>query len=666
MNNLEAALAFLQKFPQAKLFPAVWGWSEIQKATTHCPLVKWSTQSSSDPEQIRTWLEGRPKRYACVALAQSDMSCLDVDNKNGKNGRAELLNLELDNEDLPETMLGATPNDGDHHIFMGAMASGANKFGPGLDSAVMIPVPGSNAVGKGQYTLVKNGVVAQVPEWLKRMAGAKREKTTAAPTVDEDLEHNIERAIEYLQRAPESIQGAGGDHTAYTVACRVRELGISQNMALELMHEHYADRCSPYDVDWIEAKVENAYKYALKEPGSATADAAFKDVEVPRPPGPIRASLLDIMNTPAREWLLGKRYISKFITATVAPGGSSKSTLVMQEAMSIAMGKDICGEEILVSGQVWIANGEDPLDEIQRRMAAICMHYKLDPVEDVKNVHLTGKEFDTKFAGPGDNGQFVANHKVIKEVETFIRENGIKLWVLDPFVSCHGFPEQDNNNVNQVMKIISGICDRTNSSCAIVSHSPKGVQVSGNADAWRGASSARDASRIMDTVCVMEEKECKKFGIPETMRSWYIKRESAKANMRPPGQDLKWYKRISILLPNGKDHVGVLEYIELDEVKTVPAEDAFISAAVFSMMNDGDSKTVNAVAQVIIDERGEELGKIMGGIPSRNTISEKIISLFTNPQIDEGNIEIRFVNKKLGPSKASKYLSAKSVEEEDY
>jgi hypothetical protein len=110
----------------------------------------------------------------------------------------------------------------------------------------------------------------------------------------------------------------------------------------------------------------------------------------------------------------------------------------------------------------------------------------------------------------------------------------------------------------------------------------------------------------------------------------------------------------------------VLEYIELDEVKTVPAEDSFISAAVFSMMNDGDSKTVNSVAQVIIDERGAELEKIMSGLPSRNTISEKIIALFTTPQVDEENMEIRFVNKRLGTSKASKYLTAKLVEEEDY
>jgi hypothetical protein len=143
------------------------------------------------------------------------------------------------------------------------------------------------------------------------------------------------------------------------------------------------------------------------------------------------------------------------------------------------------------------------------------------------------------------------------------------------------------------------------------------------------------------------------------MRSWYIKRESAKANMRPPGEDLKWFKRVSVLLPNGKDHIGVLEPIELDTVEMIPAEDSFISQVVFSMMNDGDVRTVQSIAETIIKERGEELGELMGGVPSAGTLREKIITLFTTPQIDEEDIEIRYVNKKMSTSKATKFLTAK-------
>lgn len=277
-QNLEAALAFLSKFPQAKLFPAVWGWSEKQKCMTHCPLVAWSVKSSSDPEQIRKWLEGRPKRYACIALAQSNMSCLDVDNKKGKNGSKRLMDLELKHGDLPDTLVVSTPSgDGRHYHFTGSCALGANKFGPGLDSAVMVPVPGSHVVGKGEYKIIKDVPAAPIPEWLKRLAGERiqKEERTVESAVELDLPHNIAAATAYLLNAPEAIEGDGGDATAYKVVCRVRDYGISRDMASELVHEHYADRCSPYEYNWLESKIENAYQYAQKPLGASTAEAAL-------------------------------------------------------------------------------------------------------------------------------------------------------------------------------------------------------------------------------------------------------------------------------------------------------------------------------------------------------------------------------------------------------
>lgn len=353
-------MAFLSKFPQAKLFPAVWGWSEKQKGMTHCPLVAWSVKSSSDPEQIRKWLEGRPKRYACIALAQSNHSVLDVDNKKGKDGSKRLMDLELENEDLPDTMVASTPSgDGRHYHFTGSCALGANKFGLGLDSAVMVPVPGSNAVGKGEYKIIKDVPAAPIPEWLKRLAGEKKTKADReeAPAVDTDLEHNVERVISYLQNAPEAIEGAGGDHTAYTVACKVRDFGVSENTAVELMHEYYADRCSPYDADWIEAKVANAYQYAQKPIGSSTAEAAFQDVEAPEqtadtlecpdPQKPLpRFKFLtrdEILAAPPLQWRVKGVIPSRGLAAMSGQSRAGKSFLVFDMACAIAEGRSWFG-----------------------------------------------------------------------------------------------------------------------------------------------------------------------------------------------------------------------------------------------------------------------------------------------------------------------------------
>ena len=51
----------------------------------------------------------------------------------------------------------------------------------------------------------------------------------------------------------------------------------------------------------------------------------------------------DPAKIPPRQWLYGRDYIRKFITATVAPAGVGKSSLVIVEALSIATLRPLLG-----------------------------------------------------------------------------------------------------------------------------------------------------------------------------------------------------------------------------------------------------------------------------------------------------------------------------------
>jgi AAA domain len=74
---------------------------------------------------------------------------------------------------------------------------------------------------------------------------------------------------------------------------------------------------------------------------------------------------------------------------TAAPGGTGKSSLVLAEAVAMATGKDLLGVGYTPERKlrVWVWNGEDPIDEAQRRIAAICLHY------GVKREHIEGQLF---------------------------------------------------------------------------------------------------------------------------------------------------------------------------------------------------------------------------------------------------------------------------------
>jgi hypothetical protein len=65
----------------------------------------------------------------------------------------------------------------------------------------------------------------------------------------------------------------------------------------------------------------------------------------------------------------------------VAPGGVGKSSLAIVELLAIATGRPLLGRMPDESCPVWYWNGEDPMDELNRRIMAACLHYKIRPEE---------------------------------------------------------------------------------------------------------------------------------------------------------------------------------------------------------------------------------------------------------------------------------------------
>jgi hypothetical protein len=81
---------------------------------------------------------------------------------------------------------------------------------------------------------------------------------------------------------------------------------------------------------------------------------------------------------PPRPWLYSHHYMRGMVSATAGIGGAGKSTLLNVELISMAIGKDLLrdGQPIPVGPlTVWGHNGEDPYQELQRRILAICQHY---------------------------------------------------------------------------------------------------------------------------------------------------------------------------------------------------------------------------------------------------------------------------------------------------
>jgi hypothetical protein len=281
-------------------FPVKWSIFPVAELAKFPPLIKDPLNAASnDPTQIATWRKQWPRCNWAVSPRKTNLLTVDVDLKPGSKGRwtYDCLDLEYG---FPPTFTVRTPSGGFHRYYRGrhVFALGKNGFGPGVDSANYTLLPGSHVAtpipgGKigtyrdGVYRAVNNLPIATAPSWFYEVLGQRRaaaDPSSQIPLVDLDKPHNIERAVHFLKTGARICrQGDGGEKTLFDTSCVLKDMGISEWQAGQLLIEHYNDRCEPpwqvgdcADSDNLLIKVHNAFAYGVENaPGCDTAEADF-------------------------------------------------------------------------------------------------------------------------------------------------------------------------------------------------------------------------------------------------------------------------------------------------------------------------------------------------------------------------------------------------------
>jgi len=278
---------------------------------------------------------------------------------------------------------------------------------------------------------------------------------------------------------------------------------------------------------------------------------------------PISATPFDWIapqDIPVRRWIYGGHYIRKFISTTVAPGGVGKTALSVVEAMAIVTDRALLGKRPSERTNVWLWNGEDPIDELQRRVMAAAIHYRLHP-DDLKGLFIdSGRTTEIVIASQTREGTVIAE-PVVDELIKTIRKNQIGLLVIDPFVSSHRVTENDNNAIDAVAKTWARIADATNCAIELVHHVRKTGGFEITVEDGRGAVALLGAVRSARVLNPMGKEEAEKFGV-ENHRLCF-RASNGKANLVPPPESADWYSLVSIDLGNATpdypgDHVGVV------------------------------------------------------------------------------------------------------------
>ena len=281
-DSLELALGYLERHLYTRyIFP-------IKTGKKFPPLVRDNLDSnaSNDPEQIKRWTAKWPGCNWAVAHKKSRLLVVDVDcnQAKGKVGQQTFDVLSLI-YDWPDTEKTITPSGGFHLVYKGqhTMALGENGIGKDIDSPNYTLIPGCRLEDGTSY--IGNGVDAvSCPQWIYTVinnskASSRLGASAASEIVVElDKQENIELAIDYLNNeAKPAVEGQYGDMTTLKTAMYLKDIGISQELGVQLLVEYYNPRCAPpWEVDDLARKMRSAYDYgSLSKVGGRTAEAEF-------------------------------------------------------------------------------------------------------------------------------------------------------------------------------------------------------------------------------------------------------------------------------------------------------------------------------------------------------------------------------------------------------
>ena len=208
---------------------------------------------------------------------------VDIDIKNSIDGEAAWKALGI-----KESLFQVRTASGGRHIYYlvpkgTKIANSASKIADGVDIRAVggyVVGPGSEVDGS-KYTPINVGAtMMEAPAELINLCKKSKARVDDfnIPVGDLDTEENVESAKNYLNLAHASIEGAGGDATAFGVAAKVREMGISEDECLDLMMDDWNSRCvPPWSGEELSVKVGNAYKYASSKIGADTPEVQFAD-----------------------------------------------------------------------------------------------------------------------------------------------------------------------------------------------------------------------------------------------------------------------------------------------------------------------------------------------------------------------------------------------------
>ncbi len=567
------------------------------------------------PRIIERWWSDWPNAAVGLPTGEkTGFFALDIDNKpGGANGFDWLAEMEAEHGPLPDTARVTSPNGGLHIYFkyvVGTRNRGA--LGAGVDirseGGYVLAAGSTMANGRSYKWETDTREIADAPAWLldlllPKSAPAHTQYSLSAATNNAYVDAAVDRELADLAGAPLGTRNNALNDAAFSIGTIAGAGALGEAEARALLQ----DVARGWGRDWSRCckTIENGLKAGIQNPrhipepefpvqdntrlvditrmiqrglekgrlreqaAEVKADVVVEDVpqagESPVsdiepandnvPLSPIVATAfkwIDPKTLPRREFAYGSHFIRKYVSVTVSPGGLGKTSASIAEALAMVSGRALLGTKPPKRLRTWIFNAEDPRDEMERRIMAACIHYKLKPADLEGHLFLdSGREQELCVAIEDKKAGVRIQQPIVEAVVEQIERNGIDVMIVDPFVSTHGVNENDNGAIDKVAKLWAQIADYTNCSIDIVHHLRKVADREATVEDARGAVSLIGAARSVRVLNRMSEEQAGEAGIDKADRFGYFYTTYGKSNLTPLSHRAEWRHLVSTPLGNG-------------------------------------------------------------------------------------------------------------------
>lgn len=356
--------------------------------------------ASNDPAQIAEWKRINPDFNWAVATGPSGLFVIDVD-PNGLDYWNKLLERDpAIREAVERAFQVRTPRGGLHVYFKGEGPSTASRIADGIDtrggihrdgkivSGGYVLLPGSKTPA-GIYSALPGGGLYDLPAAVAAIVPERKKTDTLGleKNPDADQPRNVQWALDliktYVGSGRVSVQGAGGNNTAFQVAASILDKAISPGLAFELLWAHWNPHCQPPWDEWeLEGIIRNAAEYGEDTEGGvkgfqantdAFANFVGQEFEPPMPPD--RRDRIQFLHAYADNvqdptWLIPGLLPAHGIGMLYGESGSYKSFLALDMALSLAFGIPGQWNAPPVKNDVLFFAGEGPVATAKKRWPA--------------------------------------------------------------------------------------------------------------------------------------------------------------------------------------------------------------------------------------------------------------------------------------------------------